>query len=77
MANWHVEMKHLGLNLGDGGRSLLDLRFADDILIFGADYHVIGVLLEKFVENRAAVGLELNVQKTKVLTTQAPPPSRF
>ena len=77
MANWRDEMEHLGLNLGDGGRSLLDLRFADDILIFVADYHVVGVLLDKLVENLAAVGLQLNVQKTKVLTTQARPPSRL
>ena len=77
MANWRDEMEHLGLNLGDGGRSLLDLRFADDILIFGADYHVVGILLDKLVENLAAVGLQLNVQKTKVLTTQAQPPSRL
>ena len=41
IANWRDEMEHLTLNLGDGGRSLLDLRFADDILIFGADYDVI------------------------------------
>ena len=44
MANWRDEMEHLGLDLCDGGRSLLDLRFADDILIFGTNYHVIGVL---------------------------------
>ena len=34
MANRRDEMEHLGLDLRDGGRSLLDLRFADDILIF-------------------------------------------
>ena len=56
---------HLGIDLCDGGRSLLDLRFADDILIFGTDYHVIGALLDKLVENLAAVGLQLNTQKTK------------
>ena len=40
MANWCDEMQHLGLDLCDGGRSLLVLRFADAILIFGtADYH--------------------------------------
>ena len=77
MANWRDEMEHLGLDLRDGGRSLLDLRFADDILIFGTDYHVIGVLLDKLVENLAAVGLQLNAQKTKVLTTQAQPPSQL
>ena len=59
------------MNLGDGGRSLLDLRLANDILVFGADCHVIGVLLDRLVENLAAVGLQLNVQETKVLTTQA------
>ena len=35
MANWRGgkknEMRHLGLDLRDGGRSLLDSRFADDI----------------------------------------------
>ena len=77
MANWRDEMEHLGLDLCDGGRSLLDLRFADDILIFGTNYHVIGVLLDKLVENLAAVGLQLNAQKTKVLTTQAQPPSQL
>ena len=77
MANWRDEMEHLGLDLCDGGRSLLDLRFADDILIFGPNYHVIGVLLDKLVENLAAVGLQLNTQKTKVLTTQAQPPSQL
>ena len=77
MANWRDEMEHLCLDLCDGGRSLLDLRFADDILIFGTNYHVIGVLLDKLVENLAAVGLQLNTQKTKVLTTQAQPPSQL
>ena len=33
MAKWRDEMKHLGLDLGDGGPSLLDFRCADDILI--------------------------------------------
>ena len=74
MGNWRDEMKHLDLDLCDGGRSLLDLRFADDILIFGTDYHVIGVLLDKLVENLTTVGLQLNTEKTKVLTTQAQPP---
>ena len=31
MANWRDEMRHLGLDLRDGGRSVLDSRFADDI----------------------------------------------
>ena len=34
MADWRDEMEHLGLDLRDGGRTLLDLRFADDIFIW-------------------------------------------
>ena len=67
-------LSNLGLDLRDGGPDLLDFRFADDILIFGTSYHVIGVLFDKFVENLAAVGLQLNVDKTKILTSQAQPP---
>ena len=67
MANWRDEMEHLGLDLCDGGRSLLDLRFGDDIFIFGTDYHVISVLLGNLVENIAALGLHLTAQKQKSL----------
>ena len=42
---------------------MLDLRFADDILTFGidSDSHVVGVLVGKFVENPAPLGLQLDV----------------
>ena len=76
MANWRGEMQHLGGDLCGGGQSLLDLRFADDILLLGTDYHVIGVLVRKLVENLAARGLQLNAKK-KILTTQAQPPSQL
>ena len=35
MANWRDEMEHLGLDLRDGVRSLLDLGFANENSIFG------------------------------------------
>ena len=71
MACWRASVEDLGLDLRDGGPALLDFRCADDILIFGTSYHVIGALLDKLVENLAAVGLQLNVDKTKILTSQA------
>ena len=77
MACWRASVENLGLDLRDGGPALLDFRFADDILIFGTSYHVIGALLDKLVENLAAVGLQLNVDKTKILTSQAQPPQRL
>ena len=77
MACWRASVEDLGLDLRDGGPALLDFRFADDIWIFGTSYHVISVLLDKLVENLAAVGLQLNVDKTKILTSQAQPPQRL
>ena len=53
-------METFGLDMRDGGRPLLDVRFADDIFIFRTDYHVIGVLSDKLVETLAAVGLQFN-----------------
>ena len=67
MANWRDEMEHLGLDLRDGGRSLLDLRFADDILIFGTDYHVHWrTFRQNLLKTLPQWGLQLNAQKTKI-----------
>ena len=71
MACWRASVDDLGL-----GPALLDFRFADDILIFGTSYQVVGTLLDKLVENLAAVGLQLNAGK-KNLTSQAQPPARL
>ena len=80
MACWRASVDDVGLDLGDGGPALLDFRFADDILISGTSYQVVGTLLDKLVENvenLAAVGLQLNAEKTKILTSQAQPPARL
>ena len=39
----------LGFDLGDGGPTLLDLRFADDIMIAATAYIDAGVLLDELV----------------------------
>ena len=78
MACWRASVDDLGLDLGDGGPALLDFRFAYDILIFGTSYQLVGTLLDKLVENLAAVGLQLNAEKkTKNVTSQAQPPARL
>ena len=38
MGMWRRTVGTLGLDLGDGGPTLLDLRFADDILICATRY---------------------------------------
>ena len=35
MREWEAEVGKTGFNLMDGSPNLLDLRFADDILVFG------------------------------------------
>ena len=75
MGRWRGQVEHLGLNLGDGMSHLLDLRFADDILLFGESAQAVGSMLDALVACLEQVGLKLNASKTKVLTTQAQPPS--
>ena len=54
---------------------LLDLRFADDILLFGESARVLGSMLDALVTCLEQMGLKLNASKTEVLTRQAQPPS--
>ena len=53
---------------------MLDLRFADDILVFATSSQQAAYLLDELVVALADVGLILNQHKTKLLTTQAQPP---
>ena len=73
MGRWRSRVEHFGLNLGNGMSHLLDLRCADDILLFGESAQVVGSMLDALVTCLGQVGLKLNASKTKVLTTQAQP----
>ena len=74
LAMQESDVSHNGLDLGDGGPPLLDLRFADDILLFAGSAERLGYMLDKLVTSPGKVGLKLNAAKTKALTTQAQPP---
>ena len=63
-----------GFDLGDGLPPLLDLRFADDILIFARSSQEIMTLLDKLVQFLGDAGLKLNAGKTVLITTEAQPP---
>ena len=54
-------------------KALLDLRFADDLLVFATSRDDTIRLLEELVTSLGKVGLTLNASKTKILTTQAQP----
>ena len=76
MSKWRAwaEGCSFGFDLGDGLPPLLDLRFADDILIFARSSHEIMTLLDKLVQFLGDAGLKLNAEKTVLITTEARPP---
>ena len=61
MSKWRTwaEGCSCGFDLGDDLPPLLDLRFADDILIFARSSHEIMTLLDKLVEFLGDAGLKL------------------
>ena len=62
-------------DLGDDMFRLLDLRFADDVLICAITKEEVQHLVDSLVRHLAAAGLMLNTSKTVALTTEAQPPS--
>ena len=62
-----------GLDFGDGGIPLLDLRFADDILLFATSPVEAARMVDALVTCLKEVGLAVNASKAKILTTQAQP----
>ena len=53
---------------------LVDLRFADDILLLADSTAHCVAMLRSFLDSLREVGLILNVSETKLLTTEAQPP---
>ena len=72
---WRGRVGRLGFDLGDGRPTFLDLWFADDFLMFATTYVDAGLLLDELVVSLSQVGFVLNTDKTKVMTTEAQPPS--
>ena len=68
-------MRTEGIDLEHGGQPLLDLRFADDILAFATSSQQAAYLLDELVVALADVGLILNQDKTKLITTHVQPPT--
>ena len=73
LKKWREQLQDGGLDLGDGGIPLLDLRFTDDILLFATPSVEAARMVDALVTCLKEVGLALNVSKTKILTTQAQP----
>ena len=72
MQKWRqrVENSACGIDLENGGSKLLDLRFADDLLLFARSKFEAIFMLETLMEELAYVRLCLNAGKTVVLTNE-------
>ena len=75
LSKWRMRVRTEGIDLEDGGQPLLDLRFAGDILVFATSSQQAAYLLDELVVALADVGLILNQDKTKLITTQTQPPT--
>ena len=58
MGRCRNQVEHFGLNLGDGMSHVLDLRFADDILLFGESGQALGSMLDALVICPEQSGIE-------------------
>ena len=65
MGRWRSQVEHFGLNFGDGMSHLLDLRFADDILLFSESAQAVGSMLDALVACLEQGGSKPNASKTK------------
>ena len=70
---WRNRVHDSGFDLGDNMPNLIDLRYADDILLFATSAAEAVDVLDKLVFELANVGLILNESKLVVLTTEAQP----
>ena len=75
LGQWRTEIGNAGFDLGDALGNLVDLRFADDILLFANSGPEVAQILDKFVKAVGKVGLRLNVEKAVILTNEAQPPN--
>ena len=71
LRQWRTELGHAGFDLGDALHNLVDLRFADDILLFANSRPEVAQILDKFVKAVGKVGIRLNVDTTGILTNEA------
>ena len=69
MRNAGLEEAQAGIK--NAGRNINNLRYADDIILMAESEEELKSLLMKVKEESEKVGLKLNIQKTKIMTTSS------
>ena len=67
MRNTGLEEAQAGIKIA--GRSINNLRYADDTTLMTESEEELKSLLMKVKEERGKVGLKLNIQKTKIMAS--------
>ena len=67
MRNTGLEEAQAGIKIA--GRNIHNLRYADDTTLMAENEEVLKSLLMKVKEGSEKVGLKLNIQKTKIITS--------
>ena len=67
MRNAGLEEAHVGLKIA--GRNINNLRYADDTTFMAKSEEQLKSLLMKVKEESEKVGLKLNIQKMKIMTS--------
>ena len=67
MRNAGLEEAHVGIKIA--GRNINNLRYADDITLTAESEEELKSLLMKVKEESEKVGLELTIQKTKIMAS--------
>ena len=67
MRNAGLEETQAGIKIA--GRNIDNLRYADDTILMAESEEELKVLLLKMKEESEKVGLELNIQKTKIMAS--------
>ena len=66
---WNARLDEAQAGIRIAGRDINNLRYADDTTLMAESEEELKSLLMKVKEESEKVGLELNIQKTKIMTS--------
>lgn len=69
--NWQRQLDQHGWQLEENGHYLSNIRYADDIMLFAKSADELQEMLTLLVQELELVGLNLHMDKTKILTTSS------
>ena len=66
---WYARLDEVQAGIKIAGRNINNLRYFDDITLMAEREEELKILVMKVKEESEKVGLKLNIQKTKIMTS--------